>query len=629
MGGDGGREDAGIYDAEILDTLDLELGVHDLTHGGRAGRVEEGVADASIAGVDVGIGGVLGEGWEAGRRQLILDVLLHLRVLQDLHDAPHALTHDGAVDVGSLVVGVDQRHGGRVGASNLDATPRGWVHVEDARGNVRAIEGHVDVDQLGGSGGVDDEGLGVGHVGGEQVVVGGGSAVGLDGGGQLGLGRLLGDDPVGRQALEEGRVGPVGAPEGEAGRARLPPLAGGEVVVEVLADLGVVVDEGDVVLGQQRRGPDAGELEHLRGAVGAGGDDDLLGGRELGAVGDLDAHGRLLAVDRLEQHALDEGVGQDLDVLVAAQPVRLAGQLALAGLEVFDQLGAADRRAVVGVGDGVDADLGPCRGKRVAQRILAVGVAGRYRLGRDRPAEAVLQRPVGAVAGRRRVVVLGALEELQPPVVAPRRIAHQRRPVVEVGLVSPRPRPVVGRAAARERLACRCVHVASADIGLRHRRVRPVDVRVVLLEGIERCRRERVLRHVLARLNHEDVGVGQLLRETRREHRPGNTAASDDEVPDHSVRCAAAAVSHLCFFFCRGTTICFRCLTRAIEGETATISRLTLGIACQQRQTNCAPELQTCQGGVGLFGMDVQYTYAGLSLAEVARRKRTKEQSFE
>ena len=64
------------------------------------------------------------------------------------------------------------------------------------------------------------------------------------------------------------------------------------MVLQVLADPAELVDDGDAVRLQKRRRPDAGELEELRRADRAGGEDHLAAGGGVGGpaiVRELDA----------------------------------------------------------------------------------------------------------------------------------------------------------------------------------------------------------------------------------------------------------------------------------------------------------------------------------------------------
>ena len=85
------------------------------------------------------------------------------------------------------------------------------------------------------------------------------------------------------------------------------------LVLQVLAHAREVGDDGDGVLVEGGFGADAGDHEELRGLEGAGGEDDFFVGGEgelrAGLV-DHDAGGGLVGV---EEDALGEGLGEDLD----------------------------------------------------------------------------------------------------------------------------------------------------------------------------------------------------------------------------------------------------------------------------------------------------------------------------
>ena len=93
-----------------------------------------------------------------------------------------------------------------------------------------------------------------------------------------------------------------------------------EVVLEVLADAGQVVDDVDAELAEQRLVADAGELEQLRGVDRATAEDDLAGVARCGAA----AAAPVVDADRalaLEAHPGRHR--QRLDVEVLAVPDRV------------------------------------------------------------------------------------------------------------------------------------------------------------------------------------------------------------------------------------------------------------------------------------------------------------------
>ncbi len=78
--------------------------------------------------------------------------------------------------------------------------------------------------------------------------------------------------------------------------------------MQILADAWKVMDDGDVLFLQMRRGADAGEHQQLGRADGAGGHDHFARGIDAlraTALDDLDAHGLAL----LDQNAGDEDSG--------------------------------------------------------------------------------------------------------------------------------------------------------------------------------------------------------------------------------------------------------------------------------------------------------------------------------
>ena len=86
------------------------------------------------------------------------------------------------------------------------------------------------------------------------------------------------------------------------------------VLLQVRADGGRVDDRLDADRAQVVGGADPGQLEDLRGVEAAAADDDVAGGRDAldgAAARELDA-GRAAVLD---DHAVDERAGQDLEVL--------------------------------------------------------------------------------------------------------------------------------------------------------------------------------------------------------------------------------------------------------------------------------------------------------------------------
>ena len=86
-----------------------------------------------------------------------------------------------------------------------------------------------------------------------------------------------------------------------------------QVILQILADRRVVVDDGDPVLGKDRRRPDARELENARRVDRAGGEQDLRVSESVvhfAALAVTDAAGALA----LEQDRLGRRVRQDAQV---------------------------------------------------------------------------------------------------------------------------------------------------------------------------------------------------------------------------------------------------------------------------------------------------------------------------
>jgi hypothetical protein len=237
-----------------------------------------------------------------------------------------------------------------------------------------------------------------GRAGDEEVRVGGGVACLAGGGGFLGDGD--GDAVGGVDALVDRREAVLpflqagvrgGVAEGavlgqeEVGRG-LADDADFVAVLQVGADAGQVLDEGDVEAGELLLGADAAELEELGCLEGAGGDDDLLldvdgalgalGGAvarvcgvEALAVEEVDAGGTGRGAVGVEVDLGDEGVEGDVEVVLpAAVPAFGVGD----GEDKVARAVALEGFGVDGDGD-LEGGFGP----------VAPGEAGVQVLGQD------------------------------------------------------------------------------------------------------------------------------------------------------------------------------------------------------------------------------------------------------
>lgn len=274
------------------------------------------------------------------------------------------------------------------------------------------------------------------------------AGVASDGASKPVLGHVRHGDPVGRQGEGEGglveeRVG--GAEDevlGDDVVAQPPVLEEGHVVVQVVADGGLVDAGDDAVAAQLGRVADAREEQQLRRADGAGAEDDGRGRQEDGPVGQLDAAGPGLPAVRLglEDHPLHH----DARLHVHAGQVVLRGcRLAPAVASALAEAGQPDVVAVVVLAARKrdHAHLRPGLAHDPGQRKLPA----RRQHRRDVHGTAL------AVLLRTAVVepVLRPPKVRQQPVVRPSGIASGcLRPLGIVGRASTHPRPRVdGRAA--------------------------------------------------------------------------------------------------------------------------------------------------------------------------------------
>jgi hypothetical protein len=97
------------------------------------------------------------------------------------------------------------------------------------------------------------------------------------------------------------------------------------VVLQVLPDAGGVDDDGDAVLGQVIRGPDAAEHQQLRSVDRAAAQDDLAAGRDVaGDAVELDVYAGGAREGgtgiRREGHATRERVGEHTQIAAPALP---------------------------------------------------------------------------------------------------------------------------------------------------------------------------------------------------------------------------------------------------------------------------------------------------------------------
>ncbi len=246
-----------------------------------------------------------------------------------------------------------------------------------------------------------------------------------------------------------------------------------QVVLQVLADPGELVRNGDAVLAQQWCGSDSGQLEYLRRADAAGRKDGLDRGRGhfvLPAPDDLDPgaapavqtqpfhvrfgqHGEVGAVRRrLQERA--RGVEPHAARLVDEE---VAAALVVAAVEVVGPGNAGlDHRLAVGLEDVPAQPL----------RFHAPLAAGAVRL-------------VGAAE-----VVLALAEDREHRFPVPRCVAGQARPFVVVARLAAHVDHRVDRRAAAQHLAARVDDRAPVEALVRLGPVAPVGARVVDAEEV-------------------------------------------------------------------------------------------------------------------------------------------------
>ena len=319
--------------------------------------------------------------------------------------------------------------------------------------------------------------------------------------------------------LAEQRVHP---PVQRDGVRHLVDAADLQVVVQVLPDAGQVAEHVDAALLQQGAGADARQLQDLRRADGAGGQDHLAPRRQPLAGQQLDpgcARAGAVRFDRDAPHLRVGPHGQVRPLPDRAQE-RLDAAPAPAAALVHLEVGVAEVVAPVELGD-------------LRNPALLGGVPPGVE---DLPAHAPLFDPhlaagpvafVGAV-----LVVLRALEHRQHVVPAPAAVA-ERRPVVVVALLPAHVDHRVDRGAAAEDPPAGVADAAAVQPGVGLGPVAPVGARVA--DGVEVADRdvdpEVVVPPARLEQQHADAGVGG---QPVGEHAPGRAGPDDDVVVRHA-----------------------------------------------------------------------------------------------
>ncbi len=265
------------------------------------------------------------------------------------------------------------------------------------------------------------------------------------------------------------------------------------VILQVVSDPGRIEHHSDAVLVQQRRGPDAGQLQQLRRVVGAAGHQHFLA--------------RLRDPERTALPIFDGASAASIE----QNPLRLCGGFDL-------QVAAAPRGTKIGK-RGAGATAAPCRGLEkpgaLLGRAVEVGIGGnagfrrrhykglRKRIGvppvghRQRAADAV--KFVGAA-----LLVFRLLEVGQHVVIAPAGVAPLP-PAVIVLMLAANVEQAVDRTRSAQHLAARLEHGSPVQSRLRFGLVHPVD-------GL-------VLEQLAISERHMDPEVGILRPGFQQQHR--------------------------------------------------------------------------------------------------------------
>ena len=156
--------------------------------------------------------------------------------------------------------------------------------------------------------------------------------------------------------------------------------AGEEMVLQILADPGQRVGDRDADPAEMVGVADPGQLQQMRRADRAAGEDHLarrIGPLDLRGARELDAD-RALAV---EQHAMDQGAGDDFEVGALHRRAQIGARRALPAPPATGLLHPADivagaRRQMVDVLVVFEADLFPGLDDLVAQLRLVGGPRG-------------------------------------------------------------------------------------------------------------------------------------------------------------------------------------------------------------------------------------------------------------
>ena len=291
---------------------------------------------------------------------------------------------------------------------------------------------------------------------------------------------------------------------------------GGDVVLQVLAHTGQVVQHGNAVLLQVRFGADTRQHEQLGRAKGPGAQDHFLAGTDLlhpAVPAQLHAGGGLAFEDDLAgvatlEHREVAAIGVGVQVGSGGVPALAVVLRGLGGRNA--ELGGP---VVVGIEWNAFFDAGGTE--------CLVG-------GRGAAQVAHVQRaavPVVLVVGKT-MAVLGALEQRQQIGVAPAGVPR-RRPAVVVVAVAPRVDHGIDRAGATQHLAARLESLAAVEPLLRRGEVVPAVHQAERHHDDDAQRRAHEHRVVLATgLEHADAGAG-VFAQAAGQGTAGRSAADD------------------------------------------------------------------------------------------------------
>ncbi len=289
-----------------------------------------------------------------------------------------------------------------------------------------------------------------------------------------------------------------------------------EVILQTRADAGQVMHDFDAMLLQQRRGPDARELQHMRRIDRAAGHHDFAarGGDPLGTVLEIGDSGRALARDH---DARGERVGLDFEIGAFAHRPQIfvggAGAPAIAHRELV----------IAGTFLGRAVEILVARNPR--------GLGRRDESFADRMLESQIgdaQRTAGAVECiGAALLILGLLEIRQHVVIAPAGIA-ELAPMIEILRLAADIDEAVDRARTAEDLAARPHDLPAIDAGIRLGLEAPAQLRMHGAEiadgdmdpGIAVFRAGLEQQDAMARIGREPVG-----QDTAR-----GAGADDDEI---------------------------------------------------------------------------------------------------